>query len=175
VTRRHSLYIGAAAVILVAAGAGAAPPQKGGPVETGPGTTAAARRYLEGRWSLLSFEVFPEGRPPLRLQGQGSLTYDAFGNLDVEIRVDSATASMLVTAGIPVTRGVISTSGRTAIDLQARTLTYFLEGQPPFGAPSGPLALNRPRHFQIDGNVLTTTTKGDDGTPSSIARWEKAQ
>ena len=170
---RRSLFI-CAAVAVLWTGVGGAWPQRG-PVDEGPGTTAAARRYLQGRWSLLSFEVFSEGRPPLRLNGQGTLTYDAFGNLDVELRVDAATAPMLVAAGIPVTRGVVSTSGRTVIDLQARTLTYFLEGQPPFGAPSGPLALNRPRHWQVDGNVLTLTTKGDDGRPVSIARWEKAQ
>jgi hypothetical protein len=173
-TIRSTLYI----CVVLAALAPPAPgaPLQRGPVDTGPGTTAAARRYLEGRWSLVSFEVFTPGRPPLRLKAQGLLTYDAFGNLDVEIRVpDTTVAGRLVAAGIPVTRGVISTSGRTVVDLQAHTLTYFLEGQPPFGAPSGPLALNRPRHWAVDGQVLTLTTRGDDGQPVSIAKWEKVQ
>jgi hypothetical protein len=34
--------------------------------------------------------------------------------------------------------------------------------------------LNRPRYWEIDGNKLTLTTKGDDGEPTSIGRWEKA-
>jgi hypothetical protein len=148
-------------------------PQKGGPVPTGAGSTAAARRFLEGRWGLLSFEVFPPGRPPLSVAGEGVLTYDAYGNMDVQIRVDEATAKQLETVGIPSTRGTISTSGRTAVDLQSHTLTYFIEGQPPLGAPSGPLALNRPRHWEVEGDVLTLTTRGDDGQPLSVARWRK--
>ena len=65
-------------------------------------------------------------------------------------------------------------SGRTAIDMQARTLTYFIAGQAPLGAPSGPLALNRPRYWQVAGNILTLTTRGDDGQPLSVARWQKS-
>jgi hypothetical protein len=107
---------------------------KGGPVETGPGSVAAARKYLEGRWGLLSFEVLPPGEPPIHVKGAGSLTYDAFGNLEVELRVDEATARLLEMAGIPSTKGVVSMSGRTVVDMQSRTLTYMLEGQPPFGA-----------------------------------------
>jgi hypothetical protein len=162
------------ALLLASADAPVAGLQRG-PVDTGPGTTAAARRHLEGRWSLVSFDVYTPGQPTLRLTGQGVLTYDNFGNLEVEIRVDTATATRLVGAGIPVTHGVISTSGRTAIDLQQRTLTYFLEGQPPFGSPSGPLALNRPRHWEVEGDTLTLTTRGADGQPLSIARWEKVR
>ncbi|HET9383678.1 MAG TPA: hypothetical protein VFO67_00925, partial [Gemmatimonadales bacterium] len=49
---------------VAAAGCAGAPrtaPIKGGPVETGSGTVEAARKFLEGRWSLTSFEVFPAG------------------------------------------------------------------------------------------------------------------
>jgi hypothetical protein len=54
-------------------------------------------------------------------------------------------------------------------------LTYVLEGQAPLGAPSGPLALNRPRHWQVDGNLLTLTIKGDDSRPVSVGRWQKSE
>lgn len=155
-----------------------APPQireKAGPTNTGPGSLAAARKFLEGRWSLLSFEVFPPGKPAIQVKGAGTLTYDAFGNLQIEIRVDKATGSQLEQQGIPITDGRLSISGRTAVDMQRKVLTYFLEGQPPLGAPSNPLALNRPRHWQVDGNILTLTTNGDDGKPVSVGRWEKLQ
>ena len=162
-------------LVLVALGSSAATGAalQRGPVSKGPGTLAAARKYLEGRWSLLSFEVFPAGQPPIRVKGEGSLLYDSFGNLDVQIRVDKATAERLTLAGIPAPAGIVSIRGRTVIDMQALTLTYFLEGQPPFGTPSGPLALNRPRHWRIEGNVLTLMTKGDDGQPVSVGKWEK--
>jgi hypothetical protein len=171
-TRRYLL----ATIIALATAAAvtAGEPQKG-PVDKGPGSLTAARKYLEGRWRLLSFDVFPPGQTPIKVLGAGTLRYDAFGNLTVEIRVDPPTALQLREAGIPTTKGAISTSGRTVVDLQARTLTYVLEGQPAFGHPSGPLALNRPRHWTVEGNVLTLVTKGADGEQLSVARWEKGQ
>jgi hypothetical protein len=148
-------------------------PPKGGPVDSGPGSIAAARKYLEGRWSLRSFDVFPPGGAPLRLGGAGTLVYDAFGNLDIEIRVDESTATQLEAAGIPSNKGLVSMRGRTAVDMQARTLTYILRGQPPLGAPSGPLALNRSRHWEVEGTLLTLTTRTADGQLLSKGVWEK--
>ena len=145
-----------------------------GEVNSGPGSLIQARKYLEGRWTLQSFDVFPAGQPPIRLSGSGTLIYDEYGNLEMEVRADDASVPLLSKAGIQTNQGVLATKGRTAVDLQARTLTYILEGQKPLGAPSGPLALNRPRHWQVDGNVLTLTTNGDDGKPVSVARWMKA-
>ena len=149
-------------------------PVKMGPVDSGAGSLAQARKYLEGRWTLLSFEVFPAGRPPIQLKGSGTLTYDDFGNLDVQIRVDDTTAGILNDAGIPSKEGVVSTTGRTVVDMQAHTLTYVLEGRTGFDVPRGPLALSRPRHWQVDGDVLTLTTNGDDGKPTSVGRWQKS-
>ena len=168
---RHIVSICAAVAALMAEAPVAA--LQRGPAETGPGTTAAARRYLEGRWNLISFTLFPSGQPPIRVRGTGVLTYDSFGNLDVEIRVDENTAARLEAGGIRTERGVLSTSGRTVVDMQRRVLTYVLDRQPPLGAPSGPFALNRPRHWHVEGNILTLTTKDDAGMPLSVARWEK--
>ena len=111
-------------------------------MDTGAGSLTAARAYLEGRWSLESFEVHPAGKPVVTTKGQGTLTYDDFGNLTIEIRVDVATTDLLRAGGIDVQDGKISSSGRTAVDMQKRTLTYMLEGQPAAG--TGPLATSRP-------------------------------
>ena len=167
----------AAIVVLGIAGCG---PARTGPVDTGPGTLDAARKFLEGRWSLISYEVFPPGRPGIMLtdKGAGSLVYDAFGNLQMEIRVtDPKVAEELERAGIPLSQGMISTSGRTAIDMQQRTITYFLQGEPPLltSRPGGPLSFRRPRYWEVSGNVLTLTTKGDDGKPSSVGKWQKVE
>jgi hypothetical protein len=159
-------------VLALVPAASAAPPQKP-PVDTGPGTLAAARKYLEGRWSLISFEILPAEGPPVRVSGAGTLTYDGFGNLEVEIRVDATTARTLEEAGIATTNGALSTSGRTVVDMQHQTLTYVLQGELPFGAPSGPLALNRPRHWKVEGDVLTLTTRDESGKTLSVGRWEK--
>ena len=172
---RPSVRLAAILMSLASVAAAAPPGQKahGGPVEAGPGTLSAARKFLEGRWSLVSFEVLPPGESPIVVKGGGTLVYDDFGNLEMEIRVDERTAQQLETVGIPSEKGRLSLKGRTVIDLQNRTLTYVLEGQPPFGAPSGPLALNRSRHWALEGNVLTLTTMSAEGRPLSRGRWEK--
>ena len=131
----------------------------------------AARKYLEGRWSLQSFEVHPPQRPVVPVKGSGTLSYDAFGNLTIEIRTDVATSDQLRAAGIAIQDGVISSKGRTAVDMQNRTLTYVIEGQPVGG--TGPLATSRPRHWQVDGDVLTLSTKDDAGAVTSVGKWKK--
>jgi hypothetical protein len=147
-------------------------PVRMGPVDEGAGSVTAARKYLEGRWTLESFDVFPPGKPPVTLKGSGTLTYDDFGNLRIEIRADQDASDLLRAAGIDIRDGIISSEGRTAVDMQNRTLTYVIQGQP---AGTGPLALNHPRHWQVAGDVLTLTTKDDAGNPLSVGRWKRAQ
>ena len=33
--------------------------------------------------------------------------------------------------------------------------------------------MNRPRHWEVTGDVLTLTTRDDRGAPMSISRWKK--
>jgi hypothetical protein len=143
-------------------------------VESGGGTINQARKYLEGRWILESFEVRPPGRAPVMLKGTGILNYDDFGNLRMEIRADQETSDQLRAAGIVIRDGVISTDGRTVIDIQNRTLTYVLEGQPANVAGGGPLAANRPRHWEVTEDALTLTTKDDGGQPVAVSKWKKS-
>jgi hypothetical protein len=145
-----------------------------GPVDTGPGTLASARRFLEGRWQLETFEIHRPGQPPLLLKGSGTLIYDDMSNLRMEVRADEASADLLRAAGVDIRDGMISTEGRTAIDLQNRTLTYALGGQAPL-VQGGPLAMERPRHWVVDGDILTLSTKDDAGRPLSVARWKRMQ
>jgi hypothetical protein len=133
-----------------------------------------ARKFLEGRWSLDSFEVRPPAAAPIVLTGSGDLTFDNFANLRMEIRADQAASDLLRASGIEIRDGIISTDGRVAIDLQRRTLTYFLEGQrSSYKTGGGPLALNRPRYWEVTGDTLTLTTRDDSGAPLSISRWTR--
>jgi hypothetical protein len=165
-------------LVLVAAVAGCAPapikkPIYTGPLDTGPGTLAAAREYLEGRWTLVSFDAFPPGREPVSIKATGVLVYDAYSNMSVDIRTDAATAQALIAVGLPFENGVLATNGRTVVDMNARTITYVVEGGAPIGADAGLLASNRPRHWQVDGNTLTLTTKDDSGNNLTVAVWRK--
>jgi hypothetical protein len=143
-------------------------------IQSGAGNLDAARKFLEGRWTLVSFEVFPPGAQPIQVPGSGVMTYDDFGNMKIDIRTDRAVADRLLGVGIVSNDGVISSEGRTAINLQNRTLTYVIEGQPAGGAQVGPLALSRPRHWQVDGDTLTISTKDDSGKDLSVGKWKKS-
>lgn len=154
--------------------AGCAPKPIGlAPVGTGAGTLAAARKYLEGRWSLLSFDVHVPGLDVVQVKGEGTLLFDGFGNLEMEIRTDEATGQALLEAGIPFEKGRLSVKGRTAVDMAHQTLTFIPQGQPLIVPPSGPLAANRPRYWTVDGDVLTVGTKDDSGNPTTVGRWRK--
>jgi hypothetical protein len=149
-------------------------PLSAGPVATGAGTTATARQFLEGRWILESFVVNPPGGKPIALKGSGVLNYDDFGNLEMNVKADEASSDLLRAGGIVMADGVISTSGRTAIDVPNKTLTYLLDGQASaMKTGGGPLSPNRPRHWEVSGDVLTLTIKDDSGAPVAISRWKK--
>jgi len=173
-----AIAVGPALIAGACAAAPRARPLPTSPIEKGPTTATAARQFLQGRWSLLSYEVYPPARSALQIAGSGTLVYDEFGNLEMQIRVtDQATSAALQGAGIPLNEGVISTTGRAVIDVQRRTLTYILEGQRPLvaTAPVDPLAFDRPRYWDVQGNVLTLTTRGNDGQPVAVSRWQKSQ
>jgi hypothetical protein len=175
---RRSVILRAFLLMLLAAAFAckAAPrtrPVEGADVDEGPGSLVAARKYLEGRWNLESLEVFPPGRPPVTLNVSGTLSYDEFGNLRMEIRPDEKAADVLRAAGVELQDGGISSSGRTVVDMQHRTLTYVLEGQPPGRPPTGPLSPSRPRHWEVTGDTLTLTTKDDAGKPLTVGRWKR--
>jgi hypothetical protein len=146
-------------------------PVEMGPVDTGPKTLTAARTFLQGRWALESFELRQPGKDPILLKGSGTLVYDESSNLKMDIRADEASSDLLRAAGVDIRDGVISTDGRTAIDLQQRTLTYILQGQAPL--IKGPLGTDRPRHWAVEGDLLILSTRDDAGQPLSIARWRK--
>jgi hypothetical protein len=165
-----------AVVLASAAGCMGAPrqrPVKGGDVDTGAESLTAARKFLEGRWTLESFEVFPPGKPPITLKGSGTLNYDQFGNLRIEIRADESSADLLRAAGVETRDGTISSDGRTVVDLQNRTLSYVLPGQT-VGAPAaGPLSPSRLRHWEVKGDLLYLSTWDDNNKPLSTGRWRR--
>ncbi len=177
----HDAWRVASVTVLLAATAAyaAAPHQTQSPSQrTGSGgpTLAEARKFLQGRWALESFEVRPPGKAPIFPKGSGVLNYDDIGNMRVEIRADEASSDLLRAAGINIRDGIISSDGRTVIDLQNKTITYFVEGQrSSLQTGGGPLAFNRPRHWEIAGDVLTLTTQDETGAPLSISRWKKSK
>jgi hypothetical protein len=142
-------------------------PVKLGPVNEGPGSIVAARKFLEGRWTLESFDFYPAGKPPIALKGTGTLIYDDYGNLKIDIRADQASSDLLRAGGLDIPDGgdlvFREDPGRPAeqdADLRHR-------GPDP---RRGPMATNRPRHWVVDGTLLTLTTKDDAGKPTTVGQ-----
>jgi hypothetical protein len=160
-----------------ALGCAAAPRERAvkmGPVDTGAGTLTAARQYLEGRWTLESFTVFPPAGETIAVKGDGTLLYDEYGNMKIDIRTDPATGDALTRVGIKAPGGVIASEGRTVVNMQNHTITYVIEGQTGHGFErGGPLGIDRPRHWTAEADMLTLTTKDDSGKDVSVAKWRR--
>jgi hypothetical protein len=166
-----------ATIVIGLAGCAAAPrqrPREGGPVDTGAGTLTAARKYLEGRWALESFTLFPSGSDkPVTIDAQGSVSYDEYSNLTMDVRGSESAVAALKAAGVPATNTGFSTSGRVVVDMTKKTLTYMTSKDGSVAQPTGPLALNRPRHWDVTQDQLTLTTKDDAGRPLMVSVWKR--
>jgi hypothetical protein len=172
-TRHVRALLLATVMIAPAACAKEKNPIKLGPVDTGAGTLTSARNFLNGRWILESFEVRLPNQAPVVLKGAGMLVYDESSNLSMHITADEKSSDILRAAGVDIRDGQIITEGRTAVDLQNHTLTYILEGTAPL--MRGPLGVDRPRHWVVEGDLLILTTRDQSGQPTSIGRWRKSQ
>jgi len=142
-------------------------------VNTGPGSLAAAREFLKGRWLLESFEVRLPNEPIVTLKGGGILIYDEMGNLSINIRADEKSADILRAGGVDMRDGAITADGRTAIDIQNHTLTYIIKDQAPL--VKGPLGTDRPRYWAVEGDMLILSTKDKGGQTVSVGRWRRSQ
>jgi hypothetical protein len=142
-------------------------------VPTGPATLTQARTSLEGKWTLVSMDVFPPHEQPILRAATGTMIYDKFANLTVELHFTPEATRLAERVGIPISNGTMSTTGRTVIDLNNHSLSYVLEGQAAVRPPTGPLDTNRPRYWEVNGNTLTLRTKDADGAVLMVSVWHK--
>jgi len=144
-------------------------------VDTGMGTLTDARSRLTGTWTLVSFDLFPPGEPPIKAAASGgTMTYDEYSNLKVDLRLTPAAAKLAQKIGIPLSpEGSISTVGHAVIDLERRALSYVLEGESPMRQARHPLDTNLPRYWELNGTDLTLRTKDEKGTILSVSIWRK--
>ena len=168
-----SMTLAAMAAALVTIGGCAPKPIGLARVDTGGTTLAVARKHLQGRWDLLSFELHSTGHDPIQMKGEGTLLFDGFGNLEMEIQTDETTGQALSDEGIPFEKGTALGEGRTAVDMSHQTLTFVPEGQPLIVPPAGPLAAIHPRYWTVEGDGLTVSTRDDVGNATTVGRWRR--
>jgi hypothetical protein len=174
----HRRMLVAVALVLAASGCASAPTNRTlplGKVDTGPGTLTEARQYLKGRWTLVSMDLFPPGEPAIHAAAAGTLVYDEFSNMIVELKLNPATTRLAEQLGIAAPDGIVSTTGRTVIDIGNRSISYVLEGQAAVRPPKHPLDLNLPRYWEVNGDTLTLRTRDGKGDVLSVSVWQKAR
>jgi hypothetical protein len=182
--RLKALMVVGLAVFLVAGCATPSPrqrPVKTSPIASGPQTVEAARKALEGRWTLMSLDVSADDGRKASVDATGILNSDAFGNLSVEYRLSDAGRKTLEGLGIRPPNPVISESGQVAIDTQQRRITYLPSDAAArafdadlAAARANPFSLERPRYYALgDDGILTLATRHDSGQDAAVSRWKK--
>jgi hypothetical protein len=149
-------------------------------VATSGNTLEVARKQFDGRWTLVSLDyAAPDGRRATVEGTAGTLTADSFGNLEIEYRLSESGLRALNALGFKTPSPVISTTGRSVINVDQKSIVYVDDKAQPFdpkvaAARQNPFALERTRYydFSADGQ-LTLTTRHDDGKDAAVSRWKK--
>ncbi len=170
--------------VLTLAGCAPSPRQRPlntSPIESGAQTMEAARKVLEGSWTLVSLNVAAVDGRSAPVEANGLLVSDAFGNLNIEYRLSEAGLKTLQDLGFTPPNPVISTNGRVVINPQQRQITYV----PPDAAQrafdpelaanrANPFALERQRYYALGADgILTLTTRHDNGRDAATSRWKR--
>jgi hypothetical protein len=175
----------AAALAMTVLLAGCAASERQRPIQTSRipdtgNTLQAARKQLEGKWTLTGLEyASPDGKRATIDGTVGSLTADDFGNLEIEYRVSEGGVRVLEGLGFKPPDRVISTKGRAVINVDDKSIAYVGEGAKPFdpqaaAGRANPFALERTRYYDFGADgTLTLTTRHDDGKEAVVSRWKK--
>lgn len=160
-------------VAVTASGSGCAPaprqrPVLMGPVDTGEGSLEAARRELEGAWSLTSLEVMDGAGARRAVKANGVLSFDTFGNLTISGRIDDPRME----SAIP-----LAFTGRIVID-PAKHVYYPADveadtSQPVDTGRLAPVALDKVRQYSVTGGTLVVTYLDSLGKPTAVATWRR--
>jgi hypothetical protein len=155
-------------------------PLQTSPIATSGNTLQAARKQLEGRWTLVSLEyASPDGKRATVEGTTGVLTADAFGNLEIEYRLSEGGLKALGDLGFKTPNAVISTKGRSVINVDQQSIVYVDEKAQPFdpkvaAGRQNPFALERTRYYDFGADgLLTLTTRHDDGKDAAVSKWRK--
>ena len=186
--RRQALIIvfSSTAVALAGACAQGRPrtrPLSTSPVAQGSDSIASARNELQGRWTLMTLSVSTGSGQQAAIDATGVMTFDPYGNLNIEYRLSEAGRKTLDGLGIETPGLVLSTSGNVAIDPKQKQIRYMAEGAQEkalkFDADqaarrANPFAVERVRYyFFTDDGLLMLATRHDDGTDAAVARWKR--
>lgn len=161
-----------AALAAISAACEAAPrqrPVRMGPVDTGAGSLEAARRELQGSWSLTSLEAVDASGARQQVKANGVLSFDTYGNLTITGRIDDPRLD----AAIP-----LAFTGRIVID-PAKGVFYPADVEPDTDRPVdttrlAPVGLDKVRRYSVTGDTLVVTYLDASGKATAVATWRRA-
>jgi hypothetical protein len=141
---------------------------KAGDVATGAGTLEGVRRQLEGKWDLVSLATVDATGRTNPVPATGHMTYDAYGNLDLDIEITDPAA--LKSLGAQT--GSLDLKGRAVIDAAQGTLR--VQAVTPASGTAAPDNIERVRFYEFQGNALKLTAKDAAGKTTGISTWKRA-
>ena len=146
-------------------------PVRAGDVDTGPNSLEAVRQRLQGSWDLVSATTYAASGEPTERRATGRLTYDQFGNLTVQARVEEEGAVGSPGSELPF----LNISGRAVIDTANQRLVFTNVGAnaPLDNALPAEVALDRVRYYEFVDDLLTLSVRNSDGSVSAILTWRK--
>jgi hypothetical protein len=158
-----------AAFALAALGGCAAKPRemplRTNPVEEGAGTLETVRRQLEGTWDLQSFETYPAPGKTVPQKARAVLTYDAYGNMTIDGRLEQPDASSSAAS-------FLSYKGRVVIDVASQQLRVVDATGDNSKLPAE-ASTNLVRKYSFQGDVLTLSMLSPSGQPTAQTTWKK--
>jgi hypothetical protein len=169
----RSGLVAVAVALMMASGCAAKPrgrPIPLGDIESGPNSLESVRRQFEGTWDLVSAESYGATGQPHAVKGKGRLTYDAYGNLNVDARFDEGQEQ----PDGSIAR-LLSYKGRAVIDVvKARLVLADMEKRSETGAevPEAMAAANA-RYYTFEGDLLTLTIKDAAGRTTAKTVWRR--
>lgn len=137
------------------------------PLQTAPigDSLMIVRKQLEGTWALIALHVTPPGGTPTLVNAQGTLTYDAYGNLEIRGTVEPTDAQAGASA-------MLSFKGRGVID-PARKQIKLLDVEGDVNQLAAEVSPDHVRQYEFDAGTLKLTTVDSSGRVTAVAMWRK--
>lgn len=141
-----------------------------GPVDKSSGSLDAVRKQLEGTWTLVSLEAYPEAGPAVLAKASGQMTYDHYGNVTFKGTVEGSGG-----AGASDASRYLNLKGRAVIDPATQRL-WVVEGESDLSGGTLPASVSadKVRYYEFSGDVLRMSVKDADGRVTARIVWRKA-
>jgi hypothetical protein len=138
--------------------------------DTGSGAIENVRQQLMGTWELTGLEMVPpKGGARVPVKATGSMTYDQFGNLEINARTNDPAAPV---AAREVDR--LSFKGRAVIDVTNKELKLMdLKGNVD---PNEVISPDLRRKYEFDTmETLKLSTFDASGTVTAVTSWRRVK